>query len=115
MNKHLSRRSSRDLVVGVRVPERPRPLLVAVGGLLIVVSIVGFLLKDNPGLVGAFLFLGFLLVVIAVFEPRMEGPQVFGLTSAKITLKVIKREIVQAEAELASGEAVVVRGEDLLP
>jgi hypothetical protein len=113
MNKRLSR-SSRDPVVGTGVLERPRPLLVAMGSLLIVVSIAGFLLKDNPGLVAAFLFLGFLLIVIAVFEPRMEGTQEFKPTGAKITLKIIKREIGQAEAELASGAAVVARGKDLL-
>jgi len=97
-----------------RSPGAPHIFLAAAGSVLVAVAITGFLLNRNTVLVGSFLFLGVLLIIVSVFEPRMEGQQEFGPAGAKIKLAMpreVRADIKKAEVDLATGRATSI--EDL--
>ncbi|MFE7760649.1 hypothetical protein [Streptomyces sp. NPDC057438] len=102
---------------------RPRPkvnlLLTSVGVILVAVAIVGFFRNGGATTIGVFVVLGAALILMGVFEPRMEGQASISLTGAKWTLRSIeatpeaKQRIDEAEVEIAAGE--LVSAEDLTP
>ena len=79
---------------------KPRLALWLPGAALLTVSCVGYLDGKGAAFGGTICFLGTVLLVISVFESRMEGKQVLSPGRAEITL-VADGE--RADIELATG------------
>jgi hypothetical protein len=77
-----------------------------IGGAVVFTSVgvLSLFLEVSEGIAIALFFLAALLVVVAVFERRMEGMQEFGPKGAKLNLGQVQA-LRQAEQELRSGAA----------
>jgi hypothetical protein len=82
-----------------------RNWLLIVGVALVLLAAVGFLLGRAWEGVSGFLFLGVVLVIVGVFEPRMEGRQVFGWRQAEINLAKVTSK---ADTELEEGKVLAL-------
>jgi hypothetical protein len=76
---------------------------------MLVVAAIGLFKHDNPTLAATFVFLGTVALIIAVFEPRMEGPQQLSPALMKINLAAVRKKAVTAERDLKAGTVVPLK------
>lgn len=90
-------------------------LLLGVGLLLVAVGVLRTFIGPQSDIqVGGVLFLGVALVVLSVFEPRMEGDTQLSPHSLKFRLKDrLKQAAGGADTELAEGEVGVHSREEI--
>jgi hypothetical protein len=88
------------------VDNGPNNFLAAIGLILIAIAACGLFLHENQPLSGTFLFLGAMLVVVSVFEPRMEDEQSFSVGDFKINLRKAERNILTTENQREGGTLI---------
>lgn len=81
----------------------PNPFLGSVGIALIVIAAIGLFLHENQPLSGTFLFLGVVLVIFSVFEPRMEDEQSLSPGNLKFNLGKAKRSALKTDHQVETG------------
>jgi hypothetical protein len=84
----------------------PNRFLAFVGLVLIVIAACGLFLHENQPLSGTFLFLGTVLVIVSVFEPRMEDEQSLSPGNVKINLAKAQKNISKTEIQRADGTLI---------
>jgi len=68
-----------------------------------IVAIVGLFVRASPTLSGAFLVVGSVLIVIAVFERREHAPHDAGPEAPDLSRAELQRSVAAAEAEMERG------------
>lgn len=85
-------------------PPHAHWLLALVGIAMIAVAAVAMFKREDATLAGTFAFLGTVTVIIAVFEPRMEGRQ--QVSPAMLQLNLAARRAASAEKQVKAGSVV---------
>jgi hypothetical protein len=94
------------------VDDGPNRFLAAVGLLLIAIAAVGLFIHENQPLSGTFLFLGVTLVVISVFEPRMEDEQSLSPGGLKFNLGKAERSALRTDSQAKTGTLIPLDEEE---
>jgi hypothetical protein len=84
----------------------PNRFLAFVGLALVAIAAVGLFLHENQPLSGTFLFLGVVLVIFSVFEPRMEDEQSLSPGNLKFNLGKAKRSALKADRQAKTGTLI---------